>query len=50
MKLETFDRGEFELVNFCLSLSFLGFRCLVFICILQNKTRYMCPKNTDAPA
>ena len=34
------DRGECELVNVCLSLSFFGFTCLVFICLLQNQTNY----------
>ena len=38
---ETYDIDrEVELVNFCLSLSFFGFTCLVFICLLQNQKNY----------
>ena len=34
------DRGQFEKVNFYLSLWFLMFMRLVFICLLQNQNNY----------
>ena len=34
------DRGLFESVNFCLSLLFVEFMCLVFICLFQNQNNY----------
>ena len=34
------DRGQFESVNFYLSLLLVEFMCLVFICLLQNQNNY----------
>ena len=38
MKLKTLIEDHLsEFVKFCLSLLFIEFKCLVFICLLQNK-------------
>ena len=39
MKLKTLT-GQFELVNFYLSLLLVELICLVFICLLQNPNNY----------
>ena len=39
MKLKI-DRGQFDLVNFYLSLLFVELMCLTFISLLQNQNNY----------